>query len=117
MRRSEMRWSIVFVPILMLLVGSAAAPASGYVRTRSSKGTGIPTYWPGGCVFVQPDSDASIDLAIDQVSSILSRALNNWNSATSSCSYLQLKAVDPTPLEAHYDGVNVVKFRKDVWCH
>ncbi|HEY7958142.1 MAG TPA: hypothetical protein VII38_22730 [Polyangia bacterium] len=97
---------------------SVGARASAYVRTRSSHGTpGIPSYWPGGCVFIQPDSAGTPDLPSDQTFAIIQKCLQNWMSADGSCSYLQLMYDAPAPLEAHYDGTNVIKFRNDKWCH
>jgi hypothetical protein len=103
-----------FVSVALLL----SLRADAYVRTRSSfSSPGVPSYWPGGCVFVQPDSGGTPDLPSDQVFSIVQKSMQNWQNAASSCSYLQLRYDAPAPLEAHYDGVNVVKFRTDRWCH
>ncbi len=30
---------------------------------------------------------------------------------------MTLDYIDPAPVEAHFDGKNVIKFRTDVWCH
>lgn len=100
--------------LVALLVLSATAHA--YVRSRTEKGS-TPVYWTGGCVFIQPDSGGSPDLSADVVFSVVQKSMDNWMSVTNSCSYLQLKYVQPAPLDAHYDGVNVIKFRSDKWCH
>jgi MYXO-CTERM domain-containing protein len=99
--------------VLMMLVSSADADA--YVRSRTKHGTAV--YWPGGCVFVQPDSAGTADLSSDVVFATVQKSMQNWQSVTASCAYIQLKYDQPAPLEAHLDGKNVVKFRADKWCH
>jgi hypothetical protein len=88
--------------------------ADAYVRSRTQHGTAV--YWPGGCAFVQPDSGVPAD-APPNTFDIIQKSMNNWQSVTLSCGYLQLKYDAPAPLEAHLDGRNVVKFRTDKWCH
>jgi hypothetical protein len=104
--------------VLCVLCGSLC-PAHGYVRTRSSKtAPGIPSYWPAQCVFVLPDSSTvTTDLSSDQVYSIIQKSVSNWLTASASCSYLQINLDTPAAGEAHYDGINVIKFRQDKWCH
>jgi hypothetical protein len=92
-----------------------AADASAFVRSRTKHGTAV--YWPGACVFVQPDSDGSTDLAPGDVFSIIQKSMQNWQTLTQGCGYLQLNFDQPGAVEAHLDGKNVVKFRKDKWCH
>jgi len=94
-----------------------AAPSHAYVRSRTSGTPGTPIHWPGACAFVQPDSAATPDLPSDQVFSIIQKSMANWSGAASCGSYFQMMYDQPAPLEAHYDGVNVVKFRTDKWCH
>jgi hypothetical protein len=95
----------------------ASLPAQAYVRTRSSAASpGIPSYWPGACVFIQPDSGVPSDV-LSNAFPVMQKSINNWLTADSSCSYLQLNYDQPAPLEAHYDGVNTIKFRTDMWCH
>jgi hypothetical protein len=99
--------------VLMMVVGSADANA--YVRSRTKHGTAV--YWPGACVFVQPDSAGTPDLSPDVVFATVQKSMQNWQSVTASCAYIQLKYDQPAPLEAHLDGKNIVKFRTDKWCH
>jgi hypothetical protein len=98
---------------------ASAMPAQAFVRTRStsSTGPGVPAYWPGGCVFIQPDSGGTPDLPLADVTRIVSKSVANWMDLTSSCSYLKVQVDAAAPGEAHYDGTNVVKFRTDKWCH
>ena len=89
--------------------------ASAFVRSRTKHGTAV--YWPGACVFVQPDSDGTADLPAEAVFATVQKSMQNWQALTASCGYLQLQYDQPAKLEAHLDGKNVVKFRADKWCH
>lgn len=109
--------SRLFASIFALVGCLLATDSLAYVRTRSSKGSGVPTHWPGGCAFIQPDSAGSPDLPKDEVFSIIQKTLRNWMTACVDCNYLQLMYDEPAALDAHYDGLNVVKFRTDRWCH
>jgi hypothetical protein len=101
--------------IATALVLALASDAQAYVRNRTPDGVAVA--WPGGCVFVQPDAGGTPDLPAQMVFATVQKALSNWVTATSACSYLQLNYVNPAPLEAHLDGINTVKFRTDRWCH
>jgi hypothetical protein len=103
--------------LLVAAVLLVALRADAYVRTRSSVGMGKPSYWPGQCVFVTPDSAGTPDLPNDVTFGVIQKSIQNWLTADGSCSYLQLNYMPPMPAEAHYDGMNVVKFRTDRWCH
>jgi hypothetical protein len=92
-----------------------AADASAYVRNRTPNGVAV--FWPGSCVFMQPDSAGTPDLPSDMVFATVQKSLSNWMTADASCSYLQLNYQAPAALEAHLDGKNIVKFRTDKWCH
>ena len=96
---------------------AVANPASAYVRTRSSVGKGTPSYWPGTCVFVQPNAPGTPDMANADTFRIVQKSMQNWLDADGNCSYLQLMYDQPAARDAHYDGFNVVAFRTDQWCH
>jgi len=105
--------------IAALLAGGhiVSGAAHAYVRTRSSASPpGIPSYWPGGCVYIQPDSGVPSDVPSDAFD-VMQKSINNWAAVDGSCSYLKLVYETPAPLEAHYDGINTIKFRTDQWCH
>jgi hypothetical protein len=89
--------------------------ASAYVRSRTAKG--IPVAWSSSCAYVQPDSAGTPDLPSDVVFMVIQKSMANWTNAVGAQAYLQLLYSDPTPLEAHLDGINTVKFRTDKWCH
>lgn len=93
----------------------AAVPAHGYVRSRTPHGTA--TSWRSSCAIVQPDSGGTPDLPDDVTFATIRASMQAWQDAVHGCAYLTLTYVDPAPLEAHYDGVNVIKFRTDTWCH
>ena len=99
--------------VTALLLG--ASPAQAYVRSRTPNGT--PTSWRSSCAIVQPDSAGSPDLANEVTFATIQASMQAWRGATQSCSYLTLTYVVPAPVEAHYDGLNVIKFRTDEWCH
>jgi hypothetical protein len=99
----------------LALVAVAATPAAAYVRARTDKGVAV--YWPGSCVYMQPDAAGTPDLPADQTFGAIQKAISNWNTALTGHAYQQLKYDTPAPLEAHLDGVNTVKFRTDRWCH
>src|SRR5678815_1599793 len=106
-----MRSLLLLLLVLLFLTVNAGA----YVRSRTKHGTAV--YWPGACVFVQPDSDATADLPADAVFTTVQKSMQAWQALTPSCGYLQLQYDQPAKLEAHLDGKNVVKFRSDKWCH
>ncbi len=101
--------------LALALSFSFARPAEAYVRSRTAHGTAV--YWPGACVFIQPDISGSPDLTTDVVFATVQQSMSDWQSLTASCGYLQLKYDAPAALDAHLDGKNVVKFRTDTWCH
>jgi hypothetical protein len=101
--------------LTLALAFAFSSTAHAYVRSRTQHGT--PVYWPGGCVFVQPDSGGTPDLDSTTVFDTIMQSIGAWQSVTADCAYLKINYVDPAPLEAHLDGKNVVKFRTDQWCH
>lgn len=102
---------------LALVLVLASVPASAFVRTRSSKGEGIPSYWPTSCVFLTPDAAGSPDLPNEKTFAIIEKSAQNWLAGTRDCSYLQLTVEAPRDVETHYDNDHVIKFRTDTWCH
>ncbi|MEO6952601.1 MAG: hypothetical protein ABI321_12370 [Polyangia bacterium] len=100
---------------LALAVLLAALPANAYVRSRTPHGTA--TSWRSSCAIVQPDSGGTPDLGNDVTFATIHSSMQAWRDAVQGCAYLTLTYVDPAPLEAHYDGLNVIKFRTDKWCH
>jgi MYXO-CTERM domain-containing protein len=99
----------------MALTLALAFDAHAYVRSRTKHGTAV--YWPGACIFMQPDSDGTQDLSLDLVTADVQQSITNWQMVTSACAYIQMSMDTPAKLEAHLDGINVVKFRADKWCH
>jgi hypothetical protein len=100
---------------LVVALVALSLPASAYVRSRTEKG--IAVSWSGSCAYVTPDSAGTPDLPADQVFAVVQKSLTNWTNAIGDQAYLKLIYADPAPMEAHLDGVNVVKFRTDTWCH
>ena len=104
-----LRWGVLG------LVLSTTAPSHAYVRSRTTHGT--VTAWRSNCIMVQPDSVGTADLPAATLTSVIQASLQAWTMATMGCSYLALNYVAPAPLDAHYDGINTIKFRSDKWCH
>lgn len=95
-----------------LLVGGTA---SAYVRARTD--AGVPLRWPGDCVYMQPDSGGTPDLDDSDSATLQSTVEHNWDDPLAGQSYIALKYDAPAKLEAALDGINMIKFRTDVWCH
>jgi hypothetical protein len=100
---------------LVALSATVATSAQAYVRSRTTHGT--PTAWRANCVMVQPDSTGTADLDYPTVTTVIQQSMQAWATATASCGYLALNYMSPALLDAHYDGVNTIKFRTDRWCH
>ena len=91
-----------------------SVPAHAYVRQVTSNGTGIS--FSSGCAFITPDSKGTKDLPIDTVLTQIQAAADNWNNATSGCSYMHLN-VDPaaTGKVPALDGYNLTIWLEDQW--
>ena len=94
---------------------AVAADAHAYVRNRTTRGVAV--FWPGTCTFIQPDSRGTADLSSDVVFATVKKSMSNWMNAAAACNYLQLQYDEPAPLDAHFDGKNVVQFTTGTWCH
>lgn len=94
----------------------ASGIAFGWVRSVTDKGT--PIFWPGTCTWIAPDQTGTPDLTFKVVQDALARSIANWQNVTlkAGCSYLVINQDPPIASEAHYDKVNVLKFRTDKWC-
>jgi hypothetical protein len=101
--------------LVVLGIALGAPAVHGYVRSTSPK-SGVPFTWLVSCLVVQPDSRGSQDLTIDQINTTLARAVSNWTSRTTDCSYLRLSMVPANgPLETVADGQPSLVFRDKVW--
>lgn len=91
------------------------AMPEGFVRTGPTKG-GHSLYWESACVFLVIDADGTKELPGDTEFPLVEQAINTWNTAAASCSYLQLKVGATTQHEVGKDYTNVIKFRDSSWC-
>jgi hypothetical protein len=93
----------------------AAAPARGFVRTRTQKGK--PFYWPTRGLGLELNPRPPEGFTTEEVLSILRRSAAVWSAPALACTDLALSARVPTsaPEEAARDDRNVVVFRQD-WC-
>jgi hypothetical protein len=104
------------LPAALLTLLAANGTASAYVRARTDGG--VPVRWPGDCVFMRPDSAGSPDLPDSETFATLEATVeHNWNDPLAGMSYIDLHYETPAALEATLDGINIIKFRHDVWCH
>ncbi len=105
-----MSFRLVWV-LAVVLAGRAAA----YVRTTSDR-SDVPVRWLERCVTVRADSHGSQDLSLGDVQATLERAVSNWSSRTSSCSYLSLQAGSASSGGSFgIDGRPTVVFRDQRW--
>ncbi len=108
MKRTALIWAL---PTLLM-----AGTASAYVRARTD--AGVPLRWPGDCVYMEPDSGGTPDIDDTTLFATLqSTVLHNWDDPLAGASYISLHYDMPAELEAALDGINMIKFRTDVWCH
>jgi hypothetical protein len=87
----------------------------GYVRTGVTD-AGNYLYWVSGCVFITMDDAGTNDVAGDIEFAIIDSAIQQWNTNTASCSYMELLNEGRRALEVGRDNVNLIKFRDQSWC-
>jgi hypothetical protein len=87
----------------------------GYVRTGPTK-AGKYLYWESGCVFLAIDAAGTKEIAGETEFTIVDNAIQTWNTAATSCSYIQLKNAGRQEIETGRDNVNLIKFRDQSWC-
>lgn len=91
-----------------------AMPA-GFVRTGPTK-AGNSLFWESGCVFFVVDQDGTKALPGDTELQIIDQAVETWNVASATCSYLTLKKSGTASKEVGKDYTNVIKIRDSSWC-
>ncbi|MGE0868959.1 MAG: hypothetical protein AB7P03_10360 [Kofleriaceae bacterium] len=87
----------------------------GFVRTGPTL-AGNSLYWESGCVFVAVDSAGTNAIPGDTEREAIDQAINEWNTAPTSCSYLKLEFDGLSDAEVGRDYVNLIKFRDVSWC-
>jgi hypothetical protein len=85
-----------------------------FVRATTKYGGRL--HWGGSCVFMTVDSLGTSEIPFADELDAIQAAMNTWNDQPG-CSYVRFMMDAPEPLEASYDGKNVIKFRQDKWCH
>jgi hypothetical protein len=89
---------------------------SGFVRTGPTK-AGASLFWESGCVFVTVDDAGTMAIPGDEEFPIIDASIEEWNSKTASCSYLQvINEGRKSSLEVGRDNVNLIKLRDTSWC-
>lgn len=91
------------------------AMPEGFVRTGPTK-AGNSLFWESGCVFFVVDSDGTKALPGDTELQIIDQAVDTWNVASTTCSYLTLKKGATAKREVGKDYTNVIKIRDSSWC-
>ena len=94
----------------------AGTEARAFVRSATDRGT--PIHWAGSCSSLVSDVDLPAELTPAATTAAIHRAVANWQSLTLGAggSYFKIDVATAAPVEAHNDGKNVIKFRKDKWC-
>jgi MYXO-CTERM domain-containing protein len=87
----------------------------GFVRTGPTE-RGNYLFWESGCVFVTADAPGTNQVLGDNEFDAIDTAIAEWNTATSSCSYLDLVQTVPVASEVGRDSRNLIKFRDQSWC-
>lgn len=87
----------------------------GYVRTGPTK-AGNYLYWESGCVFVTADVEGTKQLPGDTEFDVIEQSIATWNTASATCSYLDLQYQGREAREVGRDRVNLIKFRDMSWC-
>jgi hypothetical protein len=67
-------------------------------------------------VFITMDDAGTNDVAGDIEFAIIDSAIQQWNTNTASCSYMELLNEGRRALEVGRDNVNLIKFRDQSWC-
>ncbi len=91
------------------------AMPEGFVRTGPTK-AGHSLFWESGCVFVVIDSDGTKELPGDTEFPLVDQAIATWNTAATTCSYMDIKKGPVASKEVGKDYTNVIKFRDASWC-
>jgi hypothetical protein len=92
--------------------GGVLAPS---VRTVTRK-SGHPLYWAKSCARLVRAVEGTTGIAGDLEQTVTGDAIETWNTALASCSYLNLVDVGTEDREVGKDFVNVIKFRDTRWC-
>lgn len=87
----------------------------GFVRTGPTK-KGNFLFWESGCVFVTPDAAGSSEVVGNNELEAITAAIDEWNSGTGGCSYMNIVEAAPEASEVGRDSVNLIKFREQSWC-
>ncbi len=87
----------------------------GYVRTGTTK-AGNYLFWESACVFLTVDAAGTKEIAGEAEFAIVDNAIQTWNTAAASCSYLKLMTEARRDVETGRDNVNIIKFRDLSWC-
>lgn len=91
------------------------ATPPGFVRTGPTE-SGNFLYWESGCVYVKASAEGTRQIPGDQEFTIIEASVNEWNSRTASCSYMELILEERTEQEVGRDNVNLIKLRDASWC-
>jgi hypothetical protein len=86
-----------------------------FVRTGPTK-AGKPLFWESGCIFVTIDDAGTKEINGDNEFTIVDQSIATWNTASATCSYMQVVSDGRATHEVGNDKVNVIKFRDASWC-
>ncbi len=126
--RGQLPLQVMNIKSLEPLVDQPAVPGlAAYVRTENPTGAGL--YWPLRDFIMVYDTDGSSTITGDGEFVELDKAFSAWQEDSVACGISDpATPMDPTPIalvrfdttgrdsvEVGNDGLNVVKFREDMW--
>jgi hypothetical protein len=85
-----------------------------FVRTENDSGTQL--LWSSGCVLLHLASEGSNQVAGDEEVAAVERSLSEWQNQGASCSYFDLILEGRSDAEVGFNGINLIKFREELWC-
>ncbi|MCP4444434.1 MAG: hypothetical protein GY811_03695 [Myxococcales bacterium] len=85
-----------------------------FVRTETAAGYQV--YWASGCALLSVASEGSEQIAGDTEFQVVDQVLEAWQDEAGGCSDFSLVNEGTTDTGVGFDGINVIKFREDLWC-
>ncbi len=99
--------------------GRRRAPTARATPRKSRTGptdAGSLLYWESGCIFVTADAEGTKQLPGDTEFDVIEESIATWNTASATCSYIEIKYQGREAREVGRDRVNLIKFRDMSWC-
>lgn len=91
------------------------ATPPGFVRTGPTR-SGQFLFWESGCVYVKASAEGTKAIPGDEEFGVIEAAVQEWNTRTASCSFMNIVLEAPGEQEVGRDNVNLIKIRDTSWC-